>query len=106
MTAKQAIALEQVIAYSWNDEMNDYEEQDPEDREGHVFEHLVTLDNMLRGVNLSTRDYLKPAAFVPLVSCAKRGRSVATSAAVMDAGTGPEEGSTFTYCSQACMEAH
>lgn len=45
-------------------------------------------------------------AFVPLVSCAKCGRSVATPAAVLDAGTGPEEGSTFTYCSQACMEAH
>lgn len=58
MNEEQRKALEAVLQYNWNDELNDYIRDENDSREVHVLRHLVTLDNLLRGVNLSPADYL------------------------------------------------
>lgn len=40
-------ALETVLAYLWEDEQRHYADQEPEHREGHVFEALRTLQTWL-----------------------------------------------------------
>lgn len=40
------------------------------------------------------------------VPCAKCGAAVSFGDAINDAGSGPEAGRVFSYCSQACLEGH
>lgn len=64
MNESQRQSLEAVIAYNWVDELDDYRdcvpgESDTENsRIGHVFEHLICLDNFLRGTNFTPGSYL------------------------------------------------
>jgi hypothetical protein len=41
-------ALRAVVNYDWQTEERDYHEQAPENRGGHVFEHLQLLDDLLQ----------------------------------------------------------
>jgi hypothetical protein len=53
-------ALEAVIAYSWEHEQKDAQEQLREngDLEGHIFPSLVVLDNFVNGITKRPEDYL------------------------------------------------
>jgi len=46
-------ALEAVLAYNWDDELEDYRAH-AEDGDAHVFGALITIDNFLRGVSYAS----------------------------------------------------
>jgi hypothetical protein len=49
LNATQIKALELLIDYNWKDELRDYEEHFPEEIDGHIFTHMVMLDNLIHG---------------------------------------------------------
>lgn len=57
-------AVEKVVQYNWEDELNDYidncsNELGGNQRRGHIFETLVGLDNWLRGVRYTPESYVE-----------------------------------------------
>jgi len=57
MTDKVREALRAVIQYNWDDELNDY--ADYGCQPGHVFEHLVVLDNEVEGTDCTPSEWVK-----------------------------------------------
>lgn len=47
MTEAEREALARVLQYMWEDELEDYGQQEPEFRRGHIFEDLETLSDYL-----------------------------------------------------------
>jgi len=55
-TSKAVSALQKMIEYDWCDELEDY--QLAECRDGHVFESIVFLDNLVKGSTATPASYL------------------------------------------------
>lgn len=53
---RQAMAA--IVEYNWAKELDDYAENYPECQGGHIFEHLVAVDNWLNGTDTSPEAYL------------------------------------------------
>ncbi len=56
MTDKVREALRAVIQYNWRDELMDYMDHDCQP--GHVFEHLVVLDNEVEGTTRTPYEWV------------------------------------------------
>jgi hypothetical protein len=61
LTPEIAEAIGNVLEYSWHDELKDAEEMVEENDgfEGHVFNHLVTINNWLSGLNKTPEEYIQ-----------------------------------------------
>jgi hypothetical protein len=51
------VALEAVIAHNWSDELTGFTDNE-ESRRGHIFRHLVALDNFVNGTERAPESYL------------------------------------------------
>lgn len=65
LPAAARAALTAVVQYNWKDELDDYVQEcgdGPNDnqRQGHIFESLVALDNFIEAKRTSPRDYIPP----------------------------------------------
>mgnify|MGYP001578581093 CR=1 FL=1 len=54
-------AIQHIISYCWQDEMNDYLEQDEEGQRNHVFCDMVLLDEWLNSPPVLTPEILAAA---------------------------------------------
>ncbi len=48
-------AIEALLRYNWDDEVEDYSEQDDEGQAGHILNHMVLLRNWLHGTNFTAK---------------------------------------------------
>lgn len=48
-----------VVEYNWNDELADYQADENESRDVHIFNHLAALDNWARGTSYTPKSYLE-----------------------------------------------
>jgi phosphoenolpyruvate carboxylase len=54
---KEAIGC--LIDYSWDEELLDYQGQEDDEKEGHIFPKLVILNNFIEGIDKKPEDYIE-----------------------------------------------